>query len=83
MSGTVASMTKVLKQQFLVALFLGTGLAAAGFLRVWLTGHSSIDAFAISSSLLFIVMTSVLLGSALPFGLQFAGVDPANAGTSI
>lgn len=41
------------------------------------------DALAISMSLFFIVMTSVLLGSALPFGFARTGVDPAHAGTSI
>ena len=50
---------------------------------MWFTGNSLVDAVAISSSLLFIVVTSILLGSALPFGMQFAGLDPANAGTSI
>ncbi len=30
-----------------------------------------------------IVMTSVMLGTGLPFVLAKAGVDPANAGTSI
>lgn len=30
-----------------------------------------------------IVMTSVLAGAALPFGLARAGLDPANAGTTI
>ena len=34
-------------------------------------------------SLFLIVMVSVLLGSALPFGFARAGVDPAHAGTSI
>lgn len=41
------------------------------------------DASAISVSLFLIVMASVLLGSALPFGLARSGVDPAHAGTSI
>ncbi|CAN0201446.1 unnamed protein product, partial [Laminaria digitata] len=41
------------------------------------------DASAISVSLFLIVMVSVLLGSALPFGFARAGVDPAHAGTSI
>ena len=38
---------------------------------------------AISASLFMIVMTSVLAGAGLPFGLARLGVDPANAGTSI
>lgn len=41
------------------------------------------NAVAISVSLFLIVMTSVVLGTGLPFALAKAGVDPANAGTSI
>lgn len=41
------------------------------------------NAVAISVSLFLIVMTSVVLGTGLPFALARAGVDPANAGTSI
>lgn len=41
------------------------------------------DAAAISMSLFLIVMTSVLLGAALPFGLARIGVDPGHAGTTI
>jgi len=41
------------------------------------------DAGAISTSLFLIVMVSVMLGSALPFGFARAGVDPAHAGTTI
>lgn len=36
-----------------------------------------------SQSLFAIVITSVLLGCTLPFGLARLGVDPANAGTTI
>lgn len=42
-----------------------------------------VNAFAISISLFFIVMSSVMVGAALPFGLARLGIDPANAGTSI
>ncbi len=42
-----------------------------------------LDSFAISTSLFFIVMTSVLTGTVLPFALAFVGIDPANAGTTI
>lgn len=57
--------------------------AGGGFLRVYLTNGSLINATAISVSLFAIVMTSVLTGTALPFALAKIGVDPANAGTSI
>ena len=57
--------------------------AAAGFVRVYLTSGSTTNSAAIAASLFFIVLSSVLVGSALPFGLARLGVDPANAGTSV
>lgn len=45
-------------------------------------GHIE-NAAAISLSLFIIVLSSVVLGSALPFGLSSLGVDPSNAGTTI
>ncbi len=41
------------------------------------------DSVAIAASLLLIVLASVLLGTALPFALVRAGIDPAHAGSSI
>lgn len=71
-------------EQLEVALLLGGGLSAAGFVRVYLTSNGSlVDSVAISFSLLCIVFTSVLLGTGLPFVLARCGVDPAHAGTSI
>jgi Mg/Co/Ni transporter MgtE len=52
-----------------VALLLGGGLAAAGFVRVYLTNGSLLNSCAISLSLMAIVMASVVLGSGLPFCL--------------
>lgn len=83
MQATGDSMRKVLQQQAAVALLLGTGLSAAGWMRVYLTNGDALNSTAISMSLFLIVITSVLLGAALPFGLAKAGVDPANAGTTI
>jgi Mg/Co/Ni transporter MgtE len=62
---------------------LGGGLAAGGWLRVYLTNGDTWNANAISFSLLCIVFSSVVLGTSLPFGLVKMGVDPANAGTTI
>lgn len=42
----------------MVALLLGAGLSAGGFVRVYLSTHSVISASAITASLLFIVLTS-------------------------
>lgn len=76
-------MRKVLQQQASVALMLGTGLSIAGWIRVYITNGDAMNSTAIAISLFLIVIASVLLGAALPFGLAKAGVDPANAGTSI
>ena len=62
---------------------LVAAFAAGGFVRVYVTNWSVLDALAISSSLFFIVLTSVTVGAGLPFALAKTGVDPANAGTSI
>jgi len=70
-------------EQGLVGLLLGTGLGLGGFVRVYMTNGDLVNAAAISLSLFLIVMTSVVLGTGLPFVLAKAGVDPANAGTSI
>lgn len=77
------SLRKVLGQQIAVGGMLGGGLAAGGWLRVYLTNGDTWNANAISFSLLCIVFSSVVLGTSLPFGLAKMGVDPANAGTTI
>jgi len=80
---TGPSFRKVLKQQAAVALMLGTGLSVAGWMRVYITNGDPMNSTAIAISLFLIVCTSVMAGTALPFGLAKAGTDPANAGTSI
>lgn len=83
MTTSADSIRKVLRQQASVGLLLGTLLAAAGWIRVFVTNGDATNATAISLSLFLIVLASVLAGAALPFGLARAGIDPANAGTSI
>ena len=78
-----ASVVRMLRQQAAVALLLGTGLSAGGFVRVLLTTSDVTSSIAISLSLFLIVVSSVLAGTGLPFALARAGIDPANAGTSI
>jgi hypothetical protein len=104
-----------LSRQARVALVLGGGLAAAGYVRVLVaaamggggfgggsseastiamatttattttttTTAATTDAAAIAVSLLAIVVTSVMLGTALPFALARVGVDPVHSGTTI
>ena len=50
---------------------------------MYITNGSIVSSFAISTSLLLIVISSVFTGTALPFALARLGIDPANAGTSI
>ena len=57
--------------------------AVGGFFRVFVTHGNLRDSVAIAASLLLIVLASVLLGTALPFALVRAGIDPAHAGSSI
>ncbi|KAF5828919.1 hypothetical protein DUNSADRAFT_16831 [Dunaliella salina] len=66
------SMRRSLAEQSAVGLLLGTGLSAGGFARVYVTNGSVDNAGAISLSLFLIVMTSVVLGSGLPFILTKA-----------
>jgi len=77
------SVKNTLTEQAAVGLLLGGGLSLGGFLRVYATNGDLSNASAISVSLFLIVMTSVVLGSGLPFALAKLGIDPANAGTSI
>ena len=78
-----SSFSKTISEQAQVALMLGSGLAVGGYLRVYATNGDSDSALAISLSLFLIVVTSILLGTALPFILARRGIDPANAGTTI
>lgn len=72
-----------LAEQAAVGVLLGGALSASGFARVYLSSGSLINSAAIGLSVLGIVTSSCLLGSGLPFAMARAGVDPANAGTSI
>jgi Mg/Co/Ni transporter MgtE len=57
--------------------------AAAASAAETTAGSSVTAAAAISLSLFAIVTTSTVAGTALPFALNWAGQDPANAGTTI
>ncbi len=74
---------RTLAHQLAVGGLLASGLAVGGYGRVALSGGSPLDAAAIAASLFAIVLASVAVGTALPFGLARAGIDPANAGTSV
>ena len=74
---------RTLAHQLGVGALLASGLAVGGYARVALSGGSTLDAAAIAASLFAIVITSVGVGTALPFGLAKVGIDPANAGTTV
>lgn len=83
MRPTGAGVRRAMTQQLAVGLMLGAGLAAGGWLRVYVTNGDALNATAIAISLFLIVVCSVIAGTGLPFALARAGIDPANAGTSI
>ena len=60
---TGASIRRAMQQQLTVGLLLGAGLAAGGWLRVYLTNGDALNATAISISLFLIVLSSVLAGT--------------------
>jgi Mg/Co/Ni transporter MgtE len=62
---------------------LAVAVVLAGFARVVAFEAASVDAFAISASLFLIVTSSVVLGTALPLGLNKLRIDAAHASTSI
>ena len=69
-----------------MGLICASLLTVIGFLRVFVftvEGSSMLPVYAISCSLFLIVITSALIGSALPFLLTFAGMDSEHAGPAI
>jgi magnesium transporter len=79
----------VIRREFLVGLGLGGVVAAIGILRVALgeefAGGYGADwglvALTVGSSLVFVVLWGVLIGSMLPFILRRFGADPAASST--
>lgn len=80
---TFKCMLQSIKQQGLVALLLGGGLAIGGFARVWITTQDIVSASAITASLLMIVVVSIIVGTMLPYAFAGLKVDPAHGGTTI
>ena len=63
MKPTGPGVRRALAQQLAVGLLLGAGLAAGGWVRVYLTNGDALNATAISISLFLIVLTSVVAGT--------------------
>jgi magnesium transporter len=68
---------KVMWQEMRAGLILGTGLAAVGFARTLLWGNPPNFAFAVSLSMIVIVVWAVTVGSFLPMIFKRMGFDPA------
>jgi hypothetical protein len=64
-----------------VCLTLIVGLA--GFCRVVAFDTTLTEAFAITASLLVIVMTSIIIGATLPLVMNYIRIDPAHSSTMI
>ena len=63
MQDTGAGVRRAMQQQVAVGLMLGTGLAAGGWVRVYLTNGDVLNATAISIALFLIVLCSVVAGT--------------------
>ena len=58
-------------------------MTTVGFVRVLLFGTDLGEAIAIAVSLYVVVITSIIVGAALPLLLNAASIDPAHASTTI
>lgn len=72
------NIVRFLKREFLMALAIGSSLGVISFLRISITnpGHAY-ENFTVSLTLAMIVLTSVMLGSFIPFLLKKLKLDPA------
>lgn len=72
-----ANVSRFIKREFMMALFLALILGSVSFMRVSYTGGTLLESFAIGFSLATIVLLATILGSCLPFVLQMLRIDPA------
>lgn len=70
---------KVLLREFTVGFFIASILTLIAFARVYFSCHDILSALAIVTSLFFIVITSMLLGSLIPMILERFDIDPAHS----
>ncbi len=75
---------KVLLRECLMGIAMCFILSMIGLARVLLSDHTSVsESIAITMSLSVIVFSSIMIGSILPFILQYFNFDPVHASTSI
>eukprot|EP00051_Salpingoeca_urceolata_P027224 m.480501 g.480501 ORF g.480501 m.480501 type:complete len:236 (+) comp21858_c0_seq1:120-827(+) len=73
----------VLRREAALGILLGVVMAVVGFVRVVLFYPHQGAAVAISLALFFICATATVVGTCLPLGFHFVGVDPVHAGPAI
>jgi len=74
---TFDNMFRFLRREIRMAFILSIILSCAGFLRVYFTGGSFLEAGIMSLILACIVMLAAILGSCTPFILKKINIDPA------
>lgn len=70
---------KVLLRELIVGAFIASILTTIAFVRVYFSCHDLLSSIAIVTSLFFIVITSMLLGSVIPMILERFDIDPAHS----
>ncbi|HEX2977545.1 MAG TPA: magnesium transporter [Candidatus Babeliales bacterium] len=70
---------RFLRREILMAFMIASVLSVFSFLRVYFTYGELLGSFAVSVSLFFIVLLSVILGSGIPIVLKRFNIDPAYA----
>ncbi len=71
------NMIRFLRREFIMSSFLSLILGVTAFARVYFTSGMIWDSIVVSFSLSLIVITSVVLGSFIPFLLKRFNIDPA------
>lgn len=70
---------KVLLRELTVGVIMASILSIVAFTRVYFSCHNVLSSLAIVTSLFFIVITSMLLGSIIPLILERFDIDPAHS----
>ncbi len=74
---TLENVWLFLRRELAMSAVLGSILGLTSFVRVWLTGGTLLESFAISIVLSVIVMLAAVLGSGIPLILKRLNLDPA------
>ena len=72
-----SNMSRFIKREILIGLFLAVILATVGFLRIYMFHKNVYETLVVSLSLGLVVLFSVILGAFFPLFLKKMRVDPA------